>query len=186
MANKKKKVLISGYIGFQNFGDDVLLAVLTKHLKEKNCEITAFSSNPQDTMENFSIKAVPYKNIFVILKEILNTDILISGGGNLIQNETSTLSLLYYCFIIILSKLLFKKVIVFSQGIGPIYGKFQNFIAKLALRCSDMITVRDIYSQRILSKWGINSKFTYDACWNFKRLIINLKTLLVCKLETIL
>ncbi|HIT55781.1 TPA: polysaccharide pyruvyl transferase CsaB, partial [Candidatus Galligastranaerophilus intestinigallinarum] len=44
MANKKKKVLISGYIGFQNFGDDVLLAVLTKHLKEKNCEITAFSS----------------------------------------------------------------------------------------------------------------------------------------------
>lgn len=168
MVNKKKKVLISGYIGFQNFGDDVLLAVLTKHLKEKNCEITAFSSNPQDTMENFSIKVVPYKNIFAILKEILNTDILISGGGNLIQNETSTLSLLYYCFIIILSKLLFKKVIVFSQGIGPIYGKFQNFIAKLALRCSDMITVRDIYSQRILSKWGINSKFTYDACWNFE------------------
>ena len=73
MVNKKKKVLISGYIGFQNFGDDVLLAVLTKHLKEKNCEITAFSSNPQDTMENFSIKAVPYKNIFAILKEILNS-----------------------------------------------------------------------------------------------------------------
>lgn len=56
MVNKKKKVLISGYIGFQNFGDDVLLAVLTKHLKEKNCEITAFSSNPQDTMENFPLK----------------------------------------------------------------------------------------------------------------------------------
>ncbi len=168
MANREKKVLISGYIGFQNFGDDVLLDVLVKHLKEKNCKITALSCNPENTKENFQIASIPYKNPFQILKGLLNTDILISGGGNLIQNETSTLSLLYYCFIIILAKLFFKKVIIYSQGIGPINGKFQNFIAKIALKCADMITVRDIYSQRILSKWGINSKFTYDACWNFE------------------
>lgn len=165
--NKKKKALISGYIGFQNFGDDALLTVLTEHLKEKDCDISAFSSNPADTEKNFNIKAYNYKNLFLILREILKTDILISGGGNLIQNETSTLSLLYYCFIIIFAKLCFKKVIIFSQGIGPVRGNFSTFISKLALKCADMITVRDIYSQRILSKWGINSKFTYDACWNF-------------------
>ena len=168
MAKKTKKVLISGYIGFQNFGDDVLLSVLTDHLKEKNCDITALSANPQETEKIFGIKAKPYKIFFSVVNSILKTDILISGGGNLIQNETSTLSLLYYCLLIIFAKLCFKKVIIFSQGIGPIYGKFSEFFAKLALRLADMITVRDIYSQRILSKWGINSKFTYDACWNFE------------------
>ncbi len=167
MKNKKKKVLISGYIGFQNFGDDVLLAVLTKHLKEKGCDITAFSANPKETEANYKIKAKYYKNPFAILKSILRTDVLISGGGNLLQNETSVFSLFYYAFIIIFAKLCFKKVIIFSQGIGPISGMFSTLIARIAFSLANLITVRDVYSQRVLSKWGISSKFSYDACWNF-------------------
>ncbi len=168
MAKKNKKVLISGYIGFKNFGDDVMLQTLVHHLKEKGCQITALSSDVNSTKENFGINALYYKSPSAILKGILTTDILISGGGNLIQNETSTLSLLYYLFIIFLSKLFFKKVIIFSQGIGPVRGRFFKWLSAAILRKADIITVRDIYSQRILSKRKINSKFTYDACWSFK------------------
>ena len=166
--NKQKKVLISGYIGFCNFGDDALLQVLTQHLKEKGCDITALSSDVRTTRAMFNIKALRYKNIFHILKGILTCDILISGGGNLLQNETSTKSLLYYLFIIFLAKLCFKKVFIFSQGIGPIKGFMPTLLTKLALKNVSDITLRDVYSQRILSKWKIHSKYCYDAVWNIK------------------
>ena len=61
-----------------------------------------------------------------------------------------------------------KKVILFSQGIGPVKGKFQEGLVKSVLKKADLITVRDIYSQRILTKWKIPSKFTYDAVWSIK------------------
>ena len=164
---KQKKVLISGYIGFSNFGDDALLSVLINHLKDNKHSITALSSNPDLTRKEFGINAVKYKSIFDILKSILACDILISGGGNLFQNETSTRSLLYYAFIIFLAKFFFKKVVIYSQGIGPIDGFFPTFLTKNALKLADIITVRDVYSQRALAKWKIQSKFTYDAVWNF-------------------
>lgn len=161
-----KKVLISGYIGFSNFGDDAMLKTLVDFLKQKECDITALSSNPKSTKEMFNIKSSYYKGFFNVIGEILKSDIVISGGGNLIQNETSTRSLLYYLFIIFTAKLFFKKVILFSQGIGPLKGKFAENISKFVLKKADLITVRDIYSQRMLTKWRISSKYTSDALWS--------------------
>ena len=163
-----KKVLISGYIGFSNFGDDALLSVLVDYLKTKNSDITAFSSNPDETTKKFGIKSLYYKDLTSIFKGISSTDVLISGGGNLIQNETSTLSLFYYLFIIFLAKLMFKKVVLFSQGIGPVKGFFSTLFTKLILKTADLIIVRDVYSQRLLTKWGIHSKYSNDAVWSFE------------------
>lgn len=40
-----KKICISGYYGFDNFGDETILNVLTENLKQFSCnpEITVFS-----------------------------------------------------------------------------------------------------------------------------------------------
>ena len=44
------KYVISGYIGFDNFGDEAIAKVLTTHLKNNNAEkITVLSSNPSKT-----------------------------------------------------------------------------------------------------------------------------------------
>ncbi len=166
MNKKQKKVLISGYIGFSNFGDDILLKVLVDHLKEKGCKITALSSDPKLTSSEFKINSLYYKRPLSILKGILSSDVVISGGGNLIQNETSNKSLFYYLSIIFWARFFGKKVVLFSQGIGPVKGGFQQLISKIVLKMANEIIVRDIYSQRILAKWGIHSHYTYDAAWN--------------------
>ena len=43
-----KKVLISGYYGFDNSGDDAILKAIVKDLKanDSSIQITAFSNNP--------------------------------------------------------------------------------------------------------------------------------------------
>ena len=44
-----KKICISGYYGFNNFGDETILKILIDNLKQINPEIniTVFSSNPE-------------------------------------------------------------------------------------------------------------------------------------------
>lgn len=163
-----KRVLISGYIGFQNFGDDAILGLLTKYLKRQNCEVTAFSSDPESTKRTFKINALNYLNLFHIFWGIFDTHVLISGGGSLIQNGTSSSSLLYYLFIIALAKFFHKKVIIFAQGIGPVYGKKYQWLTKKILKGCDLILVRDVFSQRILKKWGINSRYVIDPAWDLK------------------
>lgn len=161
-----KKVLISGYIGFSNFGDDVIFAILTRHLKAKGFEISALSSNPQKTKQQFKVNALAYKNPFEILKGIINCDYLISGGGTLLQNSTSNLSLFYYLFIILLAKLLFKKVIIFAQGVGPVEGNFWQKLTKFTLSVCDLVTVRDARTYKLLGNWQIKCSYTKDPAWD--------------------
>ncbi len=55
-----KKILISGYYGFDNSGDDAILKAMVKDIKAKdsNVKITAFSNNPTFTKKTYGIDAV--------------------------------------------------------------------------------------------------------------------------------
>ena len=161
-----KKVLISGYIGFSNFGDDVIFAILTRHLKAKGYQVSALSSNPTKTKQQFKVNTAHYKNPFEIIKEIAKCDYLISGGGSLLQNATSNVSLLYYILIIHFAKLMFKKVIIFAQGIGPINGDFWRGLTRFTLSLCNFITVRDSQSYKQLGKWKIKARLVEDPAWD--------------------
>ena len=161
-----KKVLISGYIGFSNFGDDVIFAMLTRHLKAQGYQISALSSNPAKTKQQHKVSAAYYKNPFEIIKEIVKCDYLISGGGSLLQNATSNMSLLYYILIILFAKLMFKKVIIFAQGIGPINGGFWQGLTRFTLSLCNFITVRDSQSYKMLGNWRIKSRLVEDPAWD--------------------
>ena len=163
---KALNVLISGYIGFENFGDDAVFSLLVNHLKKKGIHVSALSSNPQKTAKVYNVDAYKYKNFNEIYSAIKNTDVLISGGGSLLQNATSTGSLLYYLGIIFLAKLLGKKVIIFAQGIGPIKGAFAKLLTSIVLKMANLVTVRDRDSQNLLAQWGVKSKTVVDPVWS--------------------
>lgn len=165
-----KKALISGYIGFSNFGDDVIFSILSRHLKAAGFSVSALSSNPEKTSSQFKVKALHYKNPFDILRGIFECDYLVSGGGSLLQNTTSNMSLLYYVFIIFIAKLMCKKVIIFAQGIGPIYGKFWQWLVKITLSMSNLVTVRDKYSYKLLTRWKIKCRYVCDPAWDIPTL----------------
>ena len=93
-------------------------------------------------------------------------DILISGGGSLLQNKTSNFSLIYYLFIIFLAKLFNKKVIIFAQGIEPINGKFFEFLTKTVLKMTNFISVRDKKSQNLLNSWNIKTELLSDPAYS--------------------
>lgn len=166
MANVAKNILVSGYIGFNNFGDEAIFYALSTHLKSLGFNVSVLCNNKNIVKKTYQVKTYHYKKPQQILKALLSNDILISGGGSLLQNKTSNFSLFYYLFIILLAKLLFKKVIIFSQGFEPIKGFLPCLITKTVLKTVDYITVRDKKSEDYLKSLKINSDLTSDPVYS--------------------
>ncbi len=158
------KYIVSGYIGFDNFGDEAIAHVLVESLKKKGAEkITLISSNPEKTKQIHEVNSCPMLGFFESLKE---ADVLISGGGSLLQDVTSLKSLIYYLGIIYLALFMRKEVEIFSQGIGPVNSKIGKFLTKNALKHCSKISVRDKKSQELLKSWGIDAALVHDPIFD--------------------
>lgn len=151
------RVLVSGYYGFGNAGDEAILIAIVESLKKlkENIEITALSADPLKTMEDYGINAVQRTNPFAIIREISRADLVISGGGGLLQDVTSNRSIPYYLFILYLAKKLNKKVMFYANGVGPVFREMNKGMIKLVGNMVDLITVRDKQSKRELENLGV-------------------------------
>ncbi|MBQ7763835.1 polysaccharide pyruvyl transferase CsaB [bacterium] len=154
------KYVISGYIGFDNFGDEAIAKVLTSYLKSKKAKkITVLSSNPHKTARLYDVYSANYLKFF---KPIIESDVLISGGGSLLQDVTSLKSLIYYLAVIVFALVFKKKVIIFAQGFTPFRTKIGKFFTKFVLKYCDKIYVRDAKSQEILKNLNLESELVSD------------------------
>ena len=162
------KVCISGYYGFKNFGDEAILKVLTEHLKQLNADITVFSSDTEYTSKTYGVNSVRSFDFKNLIKSLKSCDVLISGGGSLLQDVTSLKSLIYYSLVIALGILFNKKIIIFAQGIGPINSSFARSLVKNLLSFCTLVTVRDKNSFSLLKNWGIDAKLVCDPIYSMK------------------
>lgn len=161
-----KKVVISGYYGFKNFGDEAILSFLINILKSSMTDITVISSNPDYTKSIHNVNCIRTFDFKSIISCIKSSDVLISGGGSLLQDVTSLKSLIYYLLVISFAQLFRKKVIIFAQGIGPINNAFGRFVTRNILKKCHYISVRDGKSFELLKSWGINSEIVSDPVFS--------------------
>lgn len=163
-------IVISGYYGLGNSGDEALLKSIIDDLKKiaPDVTITALSGNAQHTKNHYGIKTVNRFNLLSVINEFRSAKLLISGGGTLIQDATSTKSLLYYLGIIFLAKKMGLKTMVYANGIGPI--KEKNYAkVKKVLDDVDLITLREEISLEELKKCNVlneNVLVTADPAFN--------------------
>jgi len=157
------KVVISGFYGFHNIGDEAILMTLTQKLKKMHpgIEITVLSNSPEETKAKFDIDAVDRNNLREIFKVIGKCDTLISGGGSLLQDVTSARSIHYYLGIIKIGLLLRKKIILISHGVGPIIRKKNKKRVKRILNKVEGISVRDEKSYELLKTIGVDMERVY-------------------------
>ena len=152
-----KRIVIFGYFGCGNLGDETSLRQLVGFIKatDPRCEVTVISASPQQTAENLKVQAVGKLDLPGIWRAFRNADLLIGGGGSLFQDRTSLRSLLYYTTLVLLGKLCRLKIFLYGQGIGPIRTRLGQFIARLALTAADVITARDRLSIIALAELNV-------------------------------
>lgn len=168
-----KRFVLSGYFGFKNFGDEEILSVLVNKLQNDRNTISIISSDTEYTKSKFRhVNSFYTFDILNILCLIRKSDVLVSGGGSLLQDVTSFKSLVYYLFIIFIALCFRKKVIIFAQGIGPINNILGRFLTKSILKHCFYISVRDNKSQELLSNWGIKADLLCDPIFCIKMPIL--------------
>lgn len=152
------KLLISGYYGYGNLGDEALLAGLLSGLSARH-QVTVLSGNPAATQTLHGVQAVHrYKGL---LGALLKTDAVVSGGGGLLQDKTSSRSLRYYLGVIRLARVLGKRVVVYGQSIGPLSDQGKE---QLRRALGDVpLAVRDKASQALLASLGLDAQLVADA-----------------------
>lgn len=153
-------VVISGFYGFDNAGDEAILQSMISELRKANSDISivVLSADPDKTVRDHKVQAVNRSNFGQVYKAISSCDILISGGGSLLQDATSVFSMWYYCGVIILAFILRKPVFAFAQGIGPIVNKLNIALLKYIMKRVRCVSVRDRRSQIELRRLGIMRK----------------------------
>ena len=154
---KKPKILMYGYFGAGNTGDEAILEVQTKILRELNPNIvlSALTQNEERAKE-LNIKPYDYKDILEILPAVEECDLIISGGGGLFHDLTVSYNPLYYGLIIYLGDIAKKPVFIFGQGFGPVKTeKGISYIKKLLPLCTKA-TFRDEESLKEFKAYAPN------------------------------
>lgn len=151
------RVLILGYYGFGNLGDEAILQAILQELKTRFPKSTSVLLYPEEiSMEG--VEVISRTSPSAILKGLLKCDLLLCGGGSLLQDITSKKSLLYYLGIMSLALLLRKKVFILGQGIGPIRSKWGTSLTSRILNRASFVSLRDTASLNLLRQLNILEK----------------------------
>ena len=172
MSPKQERdlVVISGYYGFGNLGDEAILEEIIDEVKQLVApeKIYVLSNNPQNTSRSFGVKAVSRWKLKALTDLLTSTKLFISGGGGLFQDVTSAKPPVFYAFQIAVARLMGAKVLIFAQGLGPLRSFASKGVTRGAFTMANLITVRDQDSHSLLNSWGINSELTADPVWKLQ------------------
>ncbi len=156
---KRYDVVLSGYYGFNNSGDDALLYAIVEGLRRflPDVRILVLSARPKDTMQTYQIDAKYRFDVVRVCRALKQSKLLLNGGGSLIQDATSVQSLYYYLLVMHAAKRYGCMLYIYANGIGPIRAKNME-AARKVIDKADMVTLRDSASMVDLQKIGISSK----------------------------
>ena len=153
--------ILSGYYGFENSGDEAMLSSIIDELRseKRNIRLLVLTKKPAETKQKYSVDAISRSNPLTLIKAFKYSGTLISGGGNLIQDLTSFQSMLYYTGLMKYAFMRHMKVMLYANGIGPLQRKLSIRIAGSILNKTDVITVREPNSYKMLQEIGVNKPY---------------------------
>ncbi len=164
---KPPSVCLMGFFGYSNIGDETMLECAISALKNNGIyDISVLCSRHFSYADIFSnIKKYDRMDISQINDAMDKCDIFILCGGNLLQNETSMRSLIYYEQMIELAKRRGKRVYMISSGFGEIRGKLANFLFRRGVKSCTFCGCRTYTDLNLSKAYNSNSKIMPDLCF---------------------
>ncbi len=160
VCKKDHHIVMSGYYGFNNAGDDAILESILKAIRavSDQVDVTVLSNDPEQTHSRYGVDAVSRFSMKGVAAALRRSDALLFGGGSLLQDSTSTRSLLYYLSVIRMAQRLHKPVMLYANGIGPVRRKRNRRWVKKVVERADLVTLRDHSSKEELEKMGVQAQ----------------------------
>ena len=158
-------ILISGYYGFKNAGDELALKSMLADLRsyKPDISITVLSLTPKETAWQHRVSSAYRWNLFSIIREVSKCKMLVSGSGGLFQDRTSMLSLWYYLVIILIAKFYKKIIFIYAAGIGEVTHNLDRFLIKTIFSRVDFIAVRTEQDKKLLESYAVQKEIVVTA-----------------------
>ncbi len=151
------RIVIAGYYGYDNLGDEAVLAGTVQALRHRrpDVEITVLSANPAVTARTHGVRAVARGAPGRVAAALRGADLLLCGGGSLFQDATSWRSPWYYLGVLGLGRRLAGRTAVHAQGVEiPLRRAVRAGVAHVLNRV-DLVTLRDRTSKAVLAALGV-------------------------------
>ncbi|MEY4772447.1 MAG: polysaccharide pyruvyl transferase CsaB [Cyanobacteriota bacterium] len=159
-----RSVLLCGYYGEHNLGDDALLEALLHQLPASVTPlVTAYDQAAVE--QRHGVATVQRRSLRNVLIALRQCRALVLGGGSLLQDSTSLRSLLYYGALIVAARLQGRPVFLWAQGLGPLRRLRSRLLVRWLLPMATAITWRDAGSARLARGLGCVAPHGADAVW---------------------
>ncbi|MEP6754317.1 MAG: polysaccharide pyruvyl transferase CsaB [Chthonomonadales bacterium] len=160
MKNAPTRIVVSGYYGCGNTGDEAVLAGIMESFRQmagdSSCDFTVLSAKPDETQKLHGTNAVQRMDRAARQHALAGANLFLSGGGSLLQDTTSLRSLLYYLWVIREANARRVPVVYYAHGIGPLKRGVSRFLTKIVTNRAALVTVRDEESAKLLQEIGVN------------------------------
>lgn len=146
-TSTKKSVILLGWYGYNNLGDDLLFEIISKDFKKVFNKLY-FPCNPNNSniTENDFLKPIKLKGrlqFIILVYYIIKCDYLVLGGGTYLRDIISKKVLTTKLVLIYIAQKLNKKTIIWGGGLGPFYFNKKSKLLKSVLSNFDYVLLRD-------------------------------------------
>lgn len=159
------QAVLCGYYGKGNGGDEALLVSMLEMLPP-HVKPLVLSADPRATSKSYGVRSYDRMNSGAVVRALKESQVLILGGGSLIQDATSTRNSIYYGGLMGLARQFGLTTMAIAQGIGPVNKPLTRWIAKRAFGNCAALSVRDPASAALLETWGISCIVAPDPVWS--------------------
>ena len=160
-------LLLCGYYGEHNLGDDALLQVLVSSLPQpQQLLITVRDPTPVLALAP-SAQTVNRRSLRLCFRAALKADVLVLGGGSLLQDSTSFSSLVYYLLLMAVARLGGAEVVLWGQGLGPLQRRISRVLVRTVLPFCKAASWRDQRSFDLARHWApkLSMVVAADPVW---------------------
>ena len=154
------KLVIAGYYGFGNTGDEAILSGLISDLARTlpDIEYTVLSGNPYQTYNWHGVDAIHWTDLDRIQAAVAGSDLVILGGGGILHDSHHFIldpshvltphfaGLSYYASIPLLAYLNDVPCVMTAVGVGPLESAAARQLSSVIFDLCVQSTVRDMQS----------------------------------------
>jgi polysaccharide pyruvyl transferase CsaB len=163
----ERTVLVVGYYGFGNTGDEAILSALAAGLRKRlpSARIVVTSGDPGQTRHRHGVEALPWRDPLSIAEAVKQSDLVVIGGGGLFQDyggiEAGTMltprhgGVTFYAGPAVLAALAKKPVALHGLGFGPLASPEARRIVRAVAGGAARLSVRDAASRALLAEIGV-------------------------------
>jgi len=175
---RAKKVVISGFYGASNLGDELILASIRQGLEraDESVQVWVAAENPSNVERDHGLQAFSRKHHHDALQSVRTATAVVLGGGGLWHDYTfersgglmglfsgTTISIAGFGILPMLGKAFDAPFHVVGMGVGPLEHPDARRMVKLVASQAETIYVRDEPSAELLRAASIPEDKLYVA-----------------------